>query len=197
MSTGWQIAVISLWVIVIVIALVVLSAVRQVGVLALQARPAMPGLGPLLNDPAPAFDGDDVTGRGRWSTKRQQQRPALVAFMSPQCPGCAQLAPHLNDFAREHPEVDVAVVLPVSASEDGRRFLHEHSLEVPVLLESETQAFSLYSVQLTPHLVAISPNGMISGSGAAHSLDQLQRITNSIVGAASTLSATTRSTVKS
>ena len=191
MSTGWQIAVISLWAVVVVLALVVLSAVRQVGVLALQARPPMPGLGPLLGDPAPAFAGDDVADRGGWSTKRHDQRPALVAFMSPQCPGCAELAPHLNDFAREHQNVDVAVVLPVATPQDGHAFLRQHALEVPVLVESETQAFSLYSVQLTPHLVAISGTGTISGSGAAHNREQLTRIADSITrGSTETAAAT-------
>jgi hypothetical protein len=128
---------------VVLLGLLVLALYRQVGVLTLRLGPRVPlelaEEGPELGAPAPALDG--LRGRG----------PELVAFFSPTCRLCRQLAPGVGALARQGLAVRVV---------DER---------------SERRAFGRWNVPGTP-FVAHLVDGVVVSKGTVNSLEEIESL---------------------
>lgn len=180
MSAGWQIAVVTLWVFALGLALVLVATLRHIGVLHVALRGPARGMGPRIGDEAPAFSGHDLlVEEETFSSRDRGDRAGLFAFLSPDCGGCEKLVPHLNAFATARSDVDVTALLPLGA-EEGRKVARRLGLKTCVLGEHETDAFAAYNVQLTPHIVVVDIDGRVVASGAAHDEEELLRLTRAV-----------------
>jgi hypothetical protein len=136
-------AVVVLGVAVVVLAALVLALYRQVGVLTLRLGPGvaleLAEEGPPIGEPAPELGGLGETG------------PHLVAFFSPGCRLCRQLAPAVRALAQE-------------------------GLPVRVVYESdEPSAFERWRVPGTPFAVHVV-DGSVVAKGSVNTLEQLEEL---------------------
>ena len=126
-----------------VLALLVLALYRQVGVLTLRLGPRVPlelaDEGPELGEPAPALEG------------LQRRGAELVAFFSPGCRVCRQLAPGVAALAR-------------------------HGLVVRVVEETEDEvAFERWNVPGTPFVVHLV-DGVVAAKGTVNTLEEVEEL---------------------
>jgi uncharacterized membrane protein YphA (DoxX/SURF4 family) len=126
-----------------VLALLVLALYRQVGVLTLRLGPRVPlelaEEGPEVDAPAPALEG------------LQRRGAELVAFFSPGCRLCRQLAPGVAALARQ-------------------------GLAVLVVEESEDElAFERWNVPGTP-FVAHVVDGVVAAKGSVNTLEEVEEL---------------------
>lgn len=126
-----------------VLALLVLALYRQVGVLTLRLGPRVPlelaEEGPEVGEPAPALEGLQLRGA------------ELVAFFSPGCRLCRQLAPGVAALARQ-------------------------GLAVLVVEETEDElAFERWNVPGTP-FVAHVVDGVVAAKGSVNTLDEVEEL---------------------
>lgn len=137
------IAVAVLGVAVALLAVLVLALYRQVGVLSLRLGPRLAlelqDEGPPLQRAAPALRG--LTRRG----------PELVAFSSPSCRLCAELAPGLRALARDG--------LP----------LYE------LMEDDQADAFARWGVPGTPYVVYVQ-DGIVAAKGLVNTLEQVDGV---------------------
>jgi hypothetical protein len=128
---------------IVVLGLLVLALYRQVGILTLRLGPGVPlelaEEGPSVAEPAPELDG--LVGTG----------PELVAFFSPGCRLCRQLAPGVRALAREG--------IPV-------RIVYEHE---------EPDAFERWHIPGTPFAVHLV-GGRVAAKGTVNTLEQLEQL---------------------
>jgi uncharacterized membrane protein YphA (DoxX/SURF4 family) len=130
-------------VVVAVLALLVLALYRQVGVLTLRLGPRVPlelaEEGPEVGEPAPALEGLQLRGA------------ELVAFFSPGCRLCRQLAPGVAALARQ-------------------------GLAVRVVEEADEElAFERWNVPGTP-FVAHVVDGVVAAKGTVNTLEELEQL---------------------
>jgi Methylamine utilisation protein MauE len=128
---------------VVVLGLLVLALYRQVGILTLRLGPGVPlelaEEGPEVAEPAPELEG--LVGTGQ----------ELVAFFSPGCRLCRQLAPGVRALAREG--------IPV-------RIVYEHE---------EPDAFERWHIPGTPFAVHLI-GGRVAAKGTVNTLEQLEQL---------------------
>jgi thiol-disulfide isomerase/thioredoxin len=128
---------------VVVLGLLVLALYRQVGILTLRLGPGMAlelaEEGPSVAEPAPELSG--LVGTG----------PELVAFFSPGCRLCRQLAPGVRALAKEG--------IPV-------RIVYEHE---------EPDAFERWHIPGTPFAVHLE-GGTVAAKGTVNTLEQLEQL---------------------
>ena len=184
MSPAWQIAIVMLWILFVAVTATLVGLARQVGVISLSLRPRDRGRGPGIGMKAPAFAGRDVTERvSSWSLKATTGRPRVMAFLSGDCGSCAELVPALNALARDRPDVEAVAIFPGRAS-DAVAFTKRTTLSLPALIEADTEAFTLYNVQLTPHVVVVDDNDVVRASGPARSSSDVQELLSVLSGTA-------------
>jgi hypothetical protein len=128
---------------VVVLGLLVLALYRQVGILTLRLGPGvaleLAEEGPSVAEPAPELSG--LVGTG----------PELVAFFSPGCRLCRQLAPGVRALAKEG--------IPV-------RIVYEHE---------EPDAFERWHIPGTPFAVHLV-GGTVAAKGTVNTLEQLEQL---------------------
>jgi Methylamine utilisation protein MauE len=128
---------------VVVLGLLVLALYRQVGILTLRLGPGvaleLAEEGPSVAEPAPELSG--LVGTG----------PELVAFFSPGCRLCRQLAPGVRALGKEG--------IPV-------RIVYEHE---------EPDAFERWHIPGTPFAVHLV-GGTVAAKGTVNTLEQLEQL---------------------
>jgi hypothetical protein len=128
---------------VVVLGLLVLALYRQVGILTLRLGPGvaleLAEEGPSVAEPAPELSG--LVGTG----------PELVAFFSPGCRLCRQLAPGVRALSKEG--------IPV-------RIVYEHE---------EPDAFERWHIPGTPFAVHLV-GGTVAAKGTVNTLEQLEQL---------------------
>jgi peroxiredoxin len=113
---------------------------------------------------APAFSLPRIDG-GELSLKEFRGRRVLLIFSDPQCGPCNYLAPRLEKFHREKPEV---AVLMISRREpkENRAKAKEHGLTFPVVLQKQWEISRLYGMFATPIAYLIDDVGIITNNVA-------------------------------
>ena len=111
--------------------------------------------------PAPAFHLPRLDGRGELSPSEFRGRRVLLVFSSPNCGPCSELAPKLEQFHRDRPEV---AVLMISKGEpkENRAKVKEHGLTFPIVLQRGWEISRLYAMFATPVGYLIDEAGVIA-----------------------------------
>ncbi len=176
---GLVVAVVLLWILVIVLAVIVFALARQVGILFERVAPMgalMTDSGPKVGEATEAFDLAALDGR-RVSLGPQQARAALVFFLSPTCPVCKKLLPILKSVATsEKSWLDVALA---SDGEEAahRAFVRDRKLEQFPYLLSRDLGVS-YRVSRLPYGVLIDNEGIVRAKGLVNNREQLESLFN-------------------
>ncbi|MBC7228329.1 MAG: TlpA family protein disulfide reductase [Thermoflexales bacterium] len=122
---------------------------------------------------APGFALPDLSGQPV-SLDRFAGREVLLVFASPRCPACREMYPHLQAFAREHPEVAV-VMVSQGSGEENRQVAQEQGFAFPVL-EGNEEVTAAYRVPGTPFFYVLDGEGVIRRSGFAVREEEIEAL---------------------
>ena len=174
---GW-IAIVALWTVVVVLALVVLALARQIGVLHERLQPVgalQLGHGLRTGDAAPSLTVTELQGRERkFGEPHLRGLDTLVVFVSPTCPVCKSLLPALRSIRRREKGLEVVL------ASDGSRLEHtdfvaaEGLEDFPYVL-SEPLGIAFGAGRL-PHAVLIDAAGVVRASGLVNSREHLDSL---------------------
>lgn len=176
---GLVVAVVLLWSLVIVLAVVVFALARQIGVLYERVAPMgalMTDSGPKVGDAVQPFDLAALDGR-RVALGPAQERAKLVFFLSPTCPVCKKLLPIVKSIARTE-----RAWLDVMLASDGdpqahRAFVAERDLgEFPYVVSTDLGL--AFRVSRLPYAVLIDEAGVVKAKGLVNNREQLESLFN-------------------
>ena len=111
--------------------------------------------------PAPDFRLPRLDGRGELALSDLRGRRVLLVFSSPQCGPCDALAPALQRFHRQHPELEL-VMISRSEPKENRAKIKEHGLTFPVLSQQQWEISRRYAMFATPVAYLIDEAGVIT-----------------------------------
>jgi peroxiredoxin len=115
--------------------------------------------------PAPDFRLPRVDGRGELTLSEFRGRPVLLVFSSPHCGPCNTLAPELEKFHREHPELQM-LMISRGEPKENRAKIKEHRLTFLVLLQQQWEISRQYAMFATPVAYLIDEAGSIAADVA-------------------------------
>ena len=111
--------------------------------------------------PAPDFRLPRLDGLGELSLEDFRGRWVLLVFSSPHCGPCLALAPHLENFHRDHPELEVVMISKGEAKEN-RAKVKQYGLTFPVVLQQQWEVSRRYAMFTTPIAYLIDEAGVIA-----------------------------------
>lgn len=178
MSSFWFVSHISLWLIVGFLLLAVFTLARQVGLLHRRMPPVgarLMNAGLEIGDQAPEINAVDLQGRPVRLGSAQGKR-TLLAFVSPTCQACTDLAPALRSLWKsEQRTVDVVLVSTTGNEETNRRFAKRHRLEdMPFIVSPELGP--TYHVAASPYALLIDEHGQVQTKGLVNNREQLESL---------------------
>jgi len=100
----------------------------------------------------------------------------LLVFSSPHCGPCSTLAPELEKFHRQHPELEL-VMISKGEPKENRAKVKEHGLTFPVLLQQQWEISRQYAMFATPIAYLIDESGITVHDVAVGSKPILDLIT--------------------
>jgi peroxiredoxin len=107
--------------------------------------------------PAPEFRLPRLDG-AELSLTELHGRAVLLVFSDPHCGPCNTLAPKLETFHREHPELQV-VMISRGDLDENRAKVRQHDLTFPVVLQQQWEVSRLYAMFATPVAYLIDASG--------------------------------------
>jgi methylamine dehydrogenase accessory protein MauD len=167
----------TLWVVVIVLAVVLLAVVRQLGVLHERIAPAgalMLAKGLKVGESAPTIAAHDLEG-GPITLGGARKRATLLMFVSPSCPVCKALLPVLkSSLAAERDWLDIVLA---SDGEDAtqREFVRTQRLGGFRYVVSAPLGLA-YQVSRLPFAALIDGDGVLRARGIVNSREHLESL---------------------
>jgi methylamine dehydrogenase accessory protein MauD len=168
-----------LWVLVLVLAAVLLAAVRQLGVLHERITPAgalMLNRGLTVGEPAPALEVTDLAGTVlKLGVKRVDGRSTMLLFVSPTCPVCKTLLPAVKSSRRdERAWMDVILASDGDLTEQ-QAFVRSQGLEAIPYVVSAALGLA-YQVSRLPFAALVDENGVLRARGLVNSREHLESL---------------------
>ena len=114
---------------------------------------------------APEFRLPRLDGRGDLALSDLRGRQVLLVFSSPQCGPCNALAPELEKFHREHPDLELVMISRGEPAENRAR-VRAHKLTFPVVLQRQWEISRQYAMFATPVAYHIDEAGLITNDVA-------------------------------
>ena len=110
--------------------------------------------------PAPDFRLPRLDGRGELGLSDLRGKAVLLVFSSPNCGPCNSLAPQLEKFHREQPELEL-VMISKGDPKENRAKVKEHGFTFPVVLQQQWEISRRYAMFATPVAYLIDEEGVI------------------------------------
>jgi peroxiredoxin len=110
--------------------------------------------------PAPDFRLPRLDGRGDLTLSELRGKRVLLVLSSPGCGPCNALAPELESFHRQHPELEV-LMISKGEPKENRAKLKEHGLTFPVVLQQHWEISRRYAMFATPIAYLLDEAGVI------------------------------------
>lgn len=177
MSTLWILATVLQWAVIIALAVITLSLVRQFGIVAIRLNPSTgmetsegPGPGTeLVAQQVSLLSGGTALFGG------QRERPLVTVFLSPDCSICNTVARHVGTVARDYrDDLDLLVVIHATPRV-AREYARDHSFdEVPVAIKQNFP--SNHGISTTPFALALTTDGTVAARGVPNALEHLEEM---------------------
>jgi peroxiredoxin len=129
-----------------------------------------------IGTPAPEFSLPDLEGRERRLEDFLGEKQLLLAFFSPQCGFCLQMAPRLGQLPEEGPNV---LLVSRGDPEEHQRLAQEHGWRCGVVLEDGWELAQAYGATGTPTGYLLDSKGRVASNlavGADALLSLLQTV---------------------
>ena len=179
MNTALLISNITLWILLIGLALTVVALARQIGVLHERIAPAgalMVRGGPKVGEASPVLDVTDITGRDySIGAARADAKSTLLFFLSPNCPVCKTLLPVLKSSQKsERDWLDILLTSDGDSAEQ-QAFIEEYKLQNFSYILSSNLGMT-YQVGKLPFAVLLDGEGIIRSKGLINSREHLESL---------------------
>lgn len=165
-----------LWCLLVILALVMVSLIRQIGVLHARIAPAgalMVDKGVAVGQPAPRVTAPDLRGRPV-NFGYAGARAQLLFFMSPTCPICKSLLPAVKSIDHSRDDLDVVYVSDGDA-EQQNRLIREFKLEgAPYVVSPEVGM--TFQIGKLPYAVLIAADATLQAKGLVNSREHLDSL---------------------
>lgn len=170
---------VTLWLVVIGLAVALLAVVRQLGVLHERIAPVgalMLAKGLKVGEFAPNIVAQDLEGRSIiLGAARADERATLIMFVSPTCPVCKTLLPILkSSLASERDWLDI-ILASDGETANQREFVLAHRLGGFPYIVSAPLGIS-YQVSRLPFAVLIDAQGVLRARGIVNSREHLESL---------------------
>ena len=168
-----------LWLAVLGLTAIVVALLRQIGVLHERISPVgalVGGEQPRVGEAAPILELDDWSGETvRVGGPDAEARATLLFFVSPTCPVCKTLLPHLESVRRAERDDVRVVVASDGPREDHIAFVSAHALDRGhyVLAEALGRA---YQVGRLPYAILIDADGSVRARGLVNTREHLESL---------------------
>jgi methylamine dehydrogenase accessory protein MauD len=177
MNTLWVLSSVLQWAVIVALSVLVLSLVRQFGVLSLRLNPSAglelnEGPGPGSEIPAEEIE---LFPAGNLLAGGVRERPLLIVSLSPDCSLCTSVARYLRALAADYAtDVDILVVVK-GTPRLVREFVESHSLgDLPVALAQHVPK-DLWS-HSTPAGLVLTSEGTVAARGVPNALEHLEEM---------------------
>jgi peroxiredoxin len=100
------------------------------------------------------------------SLENYRGRKVLLVFSDPECGPCNRLAPTLEQFSRQHPNIQT-LMISRGGAEANLRKVAEHGLTFPVALQRQWEISRRYAKFATPVAYLIDEEGIVAAGLAA------------------------------
>jgi hypothetical protein len=176
-SAFWIAALVSLWLIVAILALLVLGLLRRIAPILeraeaiISSEPAPPGLSP--GSLMPPFEVTTVDSR-RIAASDLIGKPFVLLFVSSGCAPCARLAEQIGEAG--DPDLGFDLLVVADDSDAGVEFGEWGSARVAYQVDHEVS--HAFETSATPHAFVISGSGTVVAAGYPSTLAQLQALAN-------------------
>jgi methylamine dehydrogenase accessory protein MauD len=183
MSDVWLVSYIVLWGLVLALLAIVLVMARLLGLLYHRFPPygaRMTNVGPEVGARLPAFDGLDLRGRPVQIGMEPGTRPTMLAFVSPTCGACGELAPALRSIWRsDRNDLDVYVISVSGDERSVREWVDRHDLrDVPCILAPAWSEAS--GITSTPYALVLDGANTVVGKGVVNHLEHLESLVKEV-----------------
>jgi methylamine dehydrogenase accessory protein MauD len=177
--TALAVSNVTLWLVVIGLAVALLAVVRQLGVLHERIAPVgalMLAKGLKVGEFAPNIVAQDLEGRSiTLGAARADERATLIMFVSPTCPVCKTLLPILkSSLASERDWLDIILASDGEIA-NQREFVLAHRLGGFPYIVSAPLGIS-YQVSRLPFAVLIDAQGVLRARGIVNSREHLESL---------------------
>jgi methylamine dehydrogenase accessory protein MauD len=185
MSSAWIVSNLLLWAAVVGLAAVVVALLRQIGVLHERIAPVgalVGGERPQVGEKAPVLELEGWSGETvRVGDRRAAEPPGpgargtLLFFVSPTCPVCKTLLPHLDSIRRAEGDGVQVVLASDGAREEHEAFVRAHALERGHYVLSEMLGRA-YQVGRLPYAILIDADGVVRARGLVNTREHLESL---------------------
>ncbi|HXW16593.1 MAG TPA: redoxin domain-containing protein [Terriglobia bacterium] len=108
-----------------------------------------------------------IMGGGTMTLSQWRGRKIVLIFLSPRCKHSESLLPDLAAVFSEGVEADPApVIISTGSAEENQRFLGEHHIGYPILLQEDSEVAALFRALATPMAYLVDENGVTEGRAA-------------------------------
>lgn len=185
MTTIWTVSLALQWLLIGSLCVIVLSLVRQLGVMALRMNPSAGldiGAGP---GPGSEIIAEEIQlfPSGHFEFGGARAQPLLTVFLSPDCSICTKVAGYVRAIASSYDADEVALLVVVSATPRvAREFIEAHGLDrVPVALRQHFP--NMLAAKATPFALALAADGFVAARGTPNALEHLEEMLRAAVNA--------------
>jgi len=168
-----------LWIAVLSLAAVVVALLRQIGVLHERISPVGALVGneqPRVGEPAPVLEVAGWHGEAiRIGGRDAAASATLLFFVSPTCPVCKTLLPHLDSVRRAESGGTRVVIASDGPREDHAAFVSTHALDRGHYVLSEALGRA-YQVGRLPYAILIGADGDVRARGLVNTREHLESL---------------------
>ena len=127
-----------------------------------------PGRAQILKTVSPAtITGMELRTTGNKSVYLNLDKPAVLIFLSPDCPLSKNYAPVLTQLAKKHPGINFFGIFPGKSysSEEISGYGKDYGLSFPLFSDPLKQLTGYLKAKVTPEVMLINPKGVILYTG--------------------------------
>lgn len=178
MTTPWVISQLLAWMVIGALTVLVLSLVRQLGVITIRLNPSA-GLdmeeGPGPGSELPAQTVPLLRG-GVFEFAGERKAPLLTVFLSPDCSICNAVAAYLVQVRRDYSATQLDILAVVYGTPKVvREYVASHDLEhVPVVLRQNFP--NNHGITQTPFGLSLTRDGRVAARGIPNAMEHLEEM---------------------
>ena len=179
MSSALIVSNVLLWIAVVCLAAILVALLRQIGVLHERIAPTGALLGaetPRPGEAAPILEVDRWSGRPmRVGGASPDGRGTLLFFVSPTCPVCKTLLPHLDAIRSAESGGTHLLIASDGPRDEHEEFVRMHGLDGDQYVLSEALGRA-YQVGRLPYAILIDADGIVRARGLVNSREHLESL---------------------
>lgn len=184
MTGLWLVSYLVLWGLVVIMCFLLLSTLRQLGLVYRQLEahpsqsqeensvPALENDGPAIGTPIVDLEANTMNGFGTLTTLRDQS-PTLLVLISPMCETCQHVVEPLNALVADDGRAIHPVVIMRADEQGCRAFLSVFPLHMPVICDRDQTITMGLRVHRTPFGLLYDEHGTLVRKGLIEGHDDL------------------------